>query len=49
MQSSGLNFDIPHFRSTIEQAASKENGWNLQYEGKASKEFSGIYSLLKTL
>ena len=40
-----LDFDIAHFKSAIEQAPTKENGWSLEYEGKVDSAFKGTFSL----
>lgn len=42
-QTAALDFDIAYFKSTIEQAPTKENGWNLEYEGKVDKDFKGTF------
>jgi len=40
MYASGLEFDIAQFKTVMEEAPSKENGWNFIYEGMVDKTFS---------
>jgi len=42
MQSTSTDFDIAEFKTVIEQAPTKENGWSLAYDGEINKKFKGI-------
>ncbi len=43
MQSqSTSDFDIAQFKTVVEQAPTKENGWELGYDGVVDKDFKGI-------
>lgn len=42
MEPSKTDFPIAHYKQTLEQAPTEENGWKLTYEGPAEKKHSGI-------
>ncbi len=42
MQSTVPDFDVTHFKSIMDEAPTKENGWELTYEGPILKEHPGI-------
>lgn len=39
------DFDIAQFKTIMEQAPTKENGWDFEYEGVVDKSFKGILHL----
>ncbi len=39
------DFEIAEFKTVMEQAPTKDNGWSLAYEGEIHKDFKGILLL----
>ena len=44
MQKPAINFDVAHYKQIMDQAPTKENGWELDYEGVARKDAPGKHN-----
>jgi len=49
MENSGLVFDLSTFKLVMDEAPTQENGWTLEYEGSANKNFSSKLHILQFL